>query len=151
MIESTAAIPSDEVEETSNAFIQQVSTDHGLDQTIQTTNLSSEVVGATGVAQQNGAEPADLPTEPELASVTTDEADAGMAWALVPGLSVQRAVVPRPVPEQCDLSDPSLYFNQELSWLDFNWRVLWLALDERTPLLERVRFAANTASTMVIT
>ncbi len=47
-----------------------------------------------------------------------------------------------------DLDDPSLYFNQELSWLDFNWRVLWLALDERTPLLERVRFAAITASNL---
>ncbi len=40
------------------------------------------------------------------------------------------------------LSDPSLYINRELSWLDFNERVLALAEDERTPLLERVKFCA---------
>ncbi len=32
------------------------------------------------------------------------------------------------------------YFNRELSWLDFNERVLGEALDERNPLLERMRF-----------
>jgi len=41
-----------------------------------------------------------------------------------------------------DLTDPSLYFNRELSWLDFNDRVLQLAEDPRGPLLERVNFAA---------
>jgi polyphosphate kinase len=40
------------------------------------------------------------------------------------------------------LSDPSLYLNRELSWLDFNDRVLQLAEDERVPLLERVKFCA---------
>jgi polyphosphate kinase len=41
-----------------------------------------------------------------------------------------------------DLHDPSLYINRELSWLDFNERVLQLGEDESTPLLERVKFAA---------
>ena len=41
-----------------------------------------------------------------------------------------------------DTSDPSLYLNRELSWLDFNDRVLQLAEDERVPLLERVKFCA---------
>ena len=40
------------------------------------------------------------------------------------------------------LHDPSLYINRELSWLDFNERVLQLGEDETTPLLERVKFAA---------
>ncbi|HWX44245.1 MAG TPA: polyphosphate kinase 1 [Solirubrobacteraceae bacterium] len=40
------------------------------------------------------------------------------------------------------LHDPSLYLNRELSWLDFNERVLQLAEDERVPLLERVKFCA---------
>jgi polyphosphate kinase len=40
------------------------------------------------------------------------------------------------------LRDPSLYLNRELSWLDFNERVLQLAEDERVPLLERVKFCA---------
>src|ERR1700680_3050717 len=38
--------------------------------------------------------------------------------------------------------DPSLYVNRELSWLDFNDRVLQLAEDWRVPLLERVKFCA---------
>ncbi len=40
------------------------------------------------------------------------------------------------------LHDPSLYLNRELSWLDFNERVLQLAEDEQIPLLERVKFCA---------
>jgi len=39
-----------------------------------------------------------------------------------------------------DLSDPSLYINRELSQLEFNFRVLAQAMDERVPLLERLRF-----------
>jgi polyphosphate kinase len=38
--------------------------------------------------------------------------------------------------------DPSLYANRELSWLDFNDRVLQLAEDESLPLIERVKFLA---------
>ncbi len=39
-----------------------------------------------------------------------------------------------------DLRAPSLYINRELSWLEFNRRVLNEAKDDRTPLLERVKF-----------
>ncbi len=47
-----------------------------------------------------------------------------------------------------DLDDPSLYLNRELSWLEFNQRVLVEALDARNPLLERVKFLAITASNL---
>jgi polyphosphate kinase len=40
------------------------------------------------------------------------------------------------------LDDPALYYSRELSWLEFNDRVLQEALDERNPLLERLKFIA---------
>ncbi len=43
---------------------------------------------------------------------------------------------------EVELEDPSLYVNRELSWLDFNDRVLQLAEDESLPLLERLKFLA---------
>jgi polyphosphate kinase len=41
-----------------------------------------------------------------------------------------------------DLSDSQWYLNRELTWLEFNRRVLHEAVDERTPLLERLKFIA---------
>ena len=41
-----------------------------------------------------------------------------------------------------------LYFNRELSWLDFNRRVLELAQDQTFPLLERVKFLAIFSSNL---
>src|SRR4051794_5140028 len=46
------------------------------------------------------------------------------------------------------IEDPALYFNRELSWLDFNQRVLELAEDPEVPLLEQVRFCAIYASNL---
>ncbi len=47
-----------------------------------------------------------------------------------------------------DLDDARLYLNRELSWLDFNDRVLAEAQDPRNPLLERVKFVAITNSNL---
>jgi polyphosphate kinase len=47
-----------------------------------------------------------------------------------------------------DLSSPKLYLNRELTWLRFNSRVLSEAADNRTPLLERVKFLAITGSNL---
>lgn len=47
-----------------------------------------------------------------------------------------------------DLNNPSYYNNRELSWLAFNERVLQEALDERNPLLERLKFLAIFSSNL---
>lgn len=47
-----------------------------------------------------------------------------------------------------ELASSPVIYNRELVWLDFNWRVLEEALDERNPLLERIRFLAITASNL---
>ena len=62
--------------------------------------------------------------------------------------ALPRATDPAPVPGDATDRHPSLYFNPELSWLDFNWRVLYQAMDERTPLLERLRFLAITENNL---
>lgn len=53
-----------------------------------------------------------------------------------------RAVAP------VDLRHPSLYINRELSWLEFNRRVLREGLDSRNPLLERLKFLAIFSSNL---
>ena len=41
-----------------------------------------------------------------------------------------------------DLHDPYLYINREISWLQFNDRVLAMAADPQVPLLERLKYLA---------
>ena len=47
-----------------------------------------------------------------------------------------------------DLSSPEWYLNRELTWLEFNKRVLYEAEDPRNPLLERVKFIAIVSSNL---
>jgi polyphosphate kinase len=49
---------------------------------------------------------------------------------------------------EINLKDPQYYLNRELSWLEFNHRVLHEALDPRTPLLERLKFSAIFSSNL---
>ena len=57
-------------------------------------------------------------------------------------------VVPPPDLDPADLKNPALYINRELSWLEFNQRVLDQALDASHPLLERVKFLAIAATNL---
>jgi len=47
-----------------------------------------------------------------------------------------------------NLNDSAFYLNRELTWLEFNRRVLHEAEDERTPLLERIKFVAIVSSNL---
>ncbi len=50
--------------------------------------------------------------------------------------------------QKTDLDDPKLYLNRELTWLEFNRRVLHMAADDAVPLLERVKFLAIVSSNL---
>ncbi len=67
------------------------------------------------------------------------------------------ATEPEPVPESdaatestqyADLDAPDLYLNRELTWLEFNRRVLHEAQDEGNPLLERLKFIGIVSSNL---
>lgn len=47
-----------------------------------------------------------------------------------------------------DLSKSEFYLNRELSWLEFNFRVLEEAFDKTNPILERLKFLAITSSNL---
>jgi polyphosphate kinase len=53
-----------------------------------------------------------------------------------------------PVADERDLTDPYLYINREISWLQFNDRVLAMAADPEVPLLERLKYLAIYSSNL---
>jgi polyphosphate kinase len=80
------------------------------------------------------ADTTDIPTPPE-------SGNAGQLAATCIPLSVPTGRVSR-------VQDPTLYINRELSWLQFNARVLAAAADETIPLFERVKFLAIFSSNL---
>ena len=89
-------------------------------------NETTTPVDATPVETASSA-----PAKP-VRSTTTRRAPRKPAVA--PQVAVPEA---KPVP---DVDDPALYINREISWIEFDRKVLETAADPSVPLLERVKF-----------
>ncbi|MCH7880928.1 MAG: polyphosphate kinase 1 [Proteobacteria bacterium] len=76
----------------------------------------------------------------ELLAVVTDKVDAQ------PDTKTENQ--DKPVEPEFDLDSPEFFLNRELTWLEFNRRVLHEAQDERTPLLERFKFVGIVSSNL---
>jgi polyphosphate kinase len=106
---------------------------------------TSESQASDAPAEALGGAALSLVTElPARANARSRAAHAkDSARAAVPetpaGRSVRQPLQPL---APTDLRAPELYLNRELTWLEFNRRVLHEARDPRTPLLERVKFLA---------
>ena len=85
------------------------------------------------------AEPAPASSKPRSSRVKPEERLVIEAAAAAPD---------DPAPPPINLDAPEWYLNRELTWLAFNRRVLHEAQDERTPLLERVKFMAIVSSNL---
>ena len=59
-----------------------------------------------------------------------------------------RQAAPAAQPPITDMDAPELYLNRELTWLEFNRRVLHMATKDSIPLLERVKFLAIVSSNL---
>jgi polyphosphate kinase len=96
-----------------------------------------------------GERPAGTPVAREAARRAPEEmAPAPAAAAATTPPADLRPLPPPDAQGAYDLNHPALYLNRELTWLNFNFRVLHEAEDERTPLLERVKFLSIVASNL---
>src|SRR6185312_5162952 len=114
-----------------------------------TRRVSAAARGGTATANSTAARstpPAPAPAE-RPASETPEPLD-GARVALAEAVARVPISPPAPTPAPASELPDDRYLNRELSWLDFNARVLALAEDPSQPLLERAKFLAIFASNL---
>ena len=138
----------------------QESTQAGTARTTTRGAKTQSVTPATREADHAGVPEPDNGSAPEIPSTASSTAKDASAQPRRPARSRQRrprTAISEPTPAatspsaslpEVDLKDPRLYLNRELTWLEFNRRVLHEAEDERTPLLERAKFLAIVSSNL---
>jgi len=86
------------------------------------------------------AETATTPLKPvQTVKTSTQSKRKTKGSATLPALPMAATDTPK---QEFDLTSSEWYLNRELTWLSFNRRVLHEAEDQRTPLLERIKFIA---------
>lgn len=89
-------------------------------------------------------------SEARTESALHEEPDAPLSQRLFAIMQAARGVHPPSTSPLSDeqLRDPKFYINRELSWLQFNARVLAQAQDEGMPILERLKFLCISSSNL---
>ncbi len=95
-------------------------------------NSKTQATAKSAIAQST----APLPAE-DSAEASAHDSNQGAKSGKVAAASTSKSAV-----SKLQVNDSQWYLSRELSWLEFNRRVLQEALDERTPLLERLKFLA---------
>ncbi len=85
--------------------------------------------------------------ESEIPSAEAIESEIPTAEAIEPEIQTGEVTEGEPA-LVADLDAPELYLNRELTWLEFNRRVLHEAQDESNPLLERLKFVGIVSSNL---
>ncbi len=97
-----------------------------------------------GAAPQSSPQSSSTPAVPAVAPIAT----VSMVPSSIPAALPPSASMVPAAPESPDLRSTTLYLNRELSWIEFNARVLAEAENESAPLLERLKFHAIVASNL---
>ncbi|MEU5939353.1 RNA degradosome polyphosphate kinase [Micromonospora sp. NPDC047548] len=108
---------------------------------------AADPTGSRNGARRRGGTRA-AATAPDSPGASAAGASAGLDEVLDPGDRPTPPTGPDGEPRAAAPLPEDRFLNRELSWLDFNARVLALAEDPRTPLLERVKFLAIFASNL---
>src|ERR1700758_5050416 len=80
----------------------------------------------------------------------------GVGWNNLSRIRMQKQILRKRVSRKrlmekqilAPVDDPTLFINRELSWLEFNQRVLEEGYDPKNPLLERVKFLCIVSSNL---
>ena len=121
------------------------------------TNVKNYLSGITASEAIESEIPAAEAIEPEKPAAEASETEMPAAEAIEPETPAAEAIEPEtptaeiiePEPTRVEnLDAPELYLNRELTWLEFNRRVLHEAQDENNPLLERLKFVGIVSSNL---
>ncbi len=100
------------------------------------------------MARSRKPDPNLSPVNGQTASLTASDSESVSGSVSGPQPVVEPPSITDAKPIEINLEAPQCFINRELSWLEFNNRVLQEGMDERTPLLERLKFLAIFSSNL---